>query len=73
MERDELNVEITVNPDMGYATLAVGDKRVKLTAEEALQIAEALAEAAGYLEGLTDADTTEPVDVDIHKAPEQLQ
>ena len=73
MELDELDVEITVNPDMGYVTLAVGDKRVELTAEEALQIAEALAEAAGYLEGMTDAGADEPVNADIHQAPDTLQ
>ena len=73
MKREELDVEITVNPKMGYATLGVGDKRVELTAEEALQIAEALAEAAGYLEGMADADTDEPVGANIHQAPDTLQ
>ncbi len=73
MEREELD-EIEVGLDIDEETKAVklwvGDNVAYLTIDEAMTVAEGLAEMAGVLEGMADA---EPVNANTHQAPKTIQ
>ena len=73
---DEFEVGVSVNTNIPIIKLSIGNNTVYVSSEEAMQIAEALAEASGILEDLLEARgeaVAEPVDVDVHQAPERLQ
>lgn len=75
-EQSEFEVEVLVNTQMPAIELSIGDNAICLSSEEAIQIAEALAEAASIVNDLpknTGKSDAEPVDVIIHSAPERLQ
>ena len=75
-EVDEFEVDVSINTIIPIIELSIGNNAVYISAEEAMQIAEALAEASGILEDLLEAKgeaVAEPVDVDVHQAPERLQ
>lgn len=73
MEREELdNIEVGVQLDESIPAIKlwVGSNVAFLNPEQALDVAEMLAELAGYIEGM---ESGEPVDANIHQAPERLQ
>lgn len=73
MEHEELdNIEVGVQLDDGIPAIKlwVGDNVAFLDPEQALEVAEMLAELAGYLEGV---ESGEPEDPLIHSAPDTLQ
>jgi hypothetical protein len=73
---DEFEVDVSVNTNIPNIELSIGNNTVYISSEEAMQIAEALAEASGILEDLLEARgeaVSEPVDVDVHQAPDRLQ
>lgn len=73
MERDELeNIEVGVQLDESIPAIKlwVGDNVAFLSPEQALDVAEMLAELAGYIEGM---EAGEPVDPLAHPAPDTLQ
>ena len=73
MEREELEgieVEVGLAENQSEIMLRVGNSVAFLNIEQALDVAEKLAEIAGYIEGL---ESGEPVDPMIHQAPERLQ
>lgn len=73
MEREELdNIEVGVQLDESIPAIKlwVGSNVALLNPEQALDVAEMLAELAGYIEGM---EAGEPVDANIHQAPDTLQ
>ncbi len=73
-ELDELEVDVSVNTNIPIIELSIGNNTVYLSSEDAMQIAEALAEASGILEDLVEQlGTAEPVDANTHQAPKTIQ
>lgn len=73
MEREELeNIEVGVQLDESIPAIKlwVGDNVAFLDPEQALDVAEMLAELAGYIEGM---ESGEPEDPLAHPAPDTLQ
>ena len=68
---DGIEVAVQLNTDMPTIELWVGGNVAFLSAEQAMQIAEHLAELAGVLEGMI--EQAEPANAHIHQAPDTLQ
>ena len=75
-EMEEFEVDVSVNTTIPIIELSIGNNTVYVSSEEAMQIAEALAEASGILEDLLEDRgevDAEPVDIDVHQAPKTVQ
>ena len=69
--KDDIEVAVQLNTDIPIIELWVGGNVAFLDVEQAMQIAEHLAELAGVLEGMI--EQAEPENAHIHQAPDRLQ
>ena len=68
---DDIEVGVQLNTDIPSIELWVGGNVAFLDVEQAMQIAEHLAELAGALEDMI--EQAEPANAHIHQAPDKLQ
>lgn len=69
-ENDDIEVFVQLNTDMSSIDFWIGGNVAFMNAKQARQIAEHLAELAGYLEGMEDGEPADPL---AHQAPDTLQ